>query len=470
MLISSNNQYSHNVAGIPNKFFIQKKYNSVTKPIYIGQNISHGANLHATDSYNNISFGNKSQGLNTAFGYLLKLYRKIMPVATSSEKLSLPEMLEYIEVVKAKKGKIRGFKDLNLNTINDICVDIPVISHLKAKDLKKITNDFDSLMLQRGCPHQCSHCGMNSEKKITSMIWENFTELTDGIKTLKDRLGFNPFKTNIAQDIFDSSSTIDAVYPFADSDPMILRMKDSNGKFYSIFDAAKYYYEKTKTKFVITTAGWNKNNVTSQKAAEQFTSDTTSGGLLKSFYISIHPFHKDMQKSIEYTKEGDIEKAEYWRNRYVNNMCNVIKTTINMKEKCRYGVILEYLEHTTPENKELSLCSAEKLFKEILEKLKKEGVDISYFIRNNNLLNKENIEIRDIGPWGRASANYYSNEKRGSIGTSMMLSPDGRILLKHGDPECLSDKPLEDTGYNLNFRFKNENIGQRSTLVQVGIS
>lgn len=466
MLINSDNYYSNNLTGTASNIFVQKKYNSTAKPISIRQNSLHDAKLYTTDLYSSVSFGNKNQILKSVFEPLFNLFNKISFNTKESKKFTLPEMLEYIETVKAKKGKIKGFKDLNLSKIEDIAADIPVFSHLKAKDLKKITTNFDSILLQRGCPHQCSHCCIDARNKITSMRWENFTEFADNTRKLASRLGFNPFKTRVFEDIFDRLPTENVVYPFADSDPMILRMKDSNGKIYSMFDAAKYYYGKTKTKFIITTAGWDKNNAISQKAAEEFAMDSTPGGLLRSFNISIHPFHKDMQKSIEYSKKGDKEKAEYWKNKYINNMYNVIKTTINVKNKYRYGVILEYLEYASAENKELNLESAEKLFREILKRLKDEGVNISYFVRGNNTLDKTHIEIRDIGPWGRASANYFSNEKIESVGSSMMLDLNGKFLLKHSPTECLSDKPLEDTGYHLNFRLKNTN----PAIVQIGTS
>lgn len=470
MLINSDNYYSPNQTGTASKIFVQKKYNPAAKLNSVGENTAYGAKLYTTDLYSSVSFGNKNQFLKSVFEPLFNLFNKISFNTKESKKFTLQEMLEYIETVKVRKGKISSFRDLNLNKIEDIAADIPIFAHLKAKDLKKITTNFDSILLQRGCPHQCSHCCIDAGKKITSMRWENFTEFADDTKKLASRLGFNPFKTRVFNDIFDRLPMENVVYPFADSDPMILRMKDSNGKIYSMFDAAKYYYEKTKTKFIITTAGWDKNNAISQKAAEEFAMDSTPGGLLRSFNISIHPFHKDMQKSIEYSKKGDKEKAEYWRNRYINNMYNVIKTTINMKNKYRYGVILEHLEVTTPENQELGPEFAEKLFREILKKLKKDGINISHFIKNNNLFNKENVEVRGIGAMGRASANYFSNKNARTFGTSMIVSPEGRILLKHGDPECLSDKPLENTKYHLNFRFPNEEKVEKPSIIEISAS
>ena len=429
MLVKSASHYSYSIPGKDS--VLEKPGNNkfATKPAFLEKSMPAFAGLHILGVYNRVSFGNKPK--------------------TNPE---LPAMLQYLQEVKAKKGEIKSFFDLDLDKIKNICADIPVFSNLKAKDLAKITENIECILLQRGCAHKCSHCGMCAEGKITAMRWENFVELTDGIKTLKERLGFNSFILD-----FYSSGHPDAIYPFMDSDPMLLRMKDSQGNVHSIFDAAKLYYEQTGTKFIITTAGWDKNNAISQKAAENLAANSA---YISVFSISIHPFHKDMQLSLKYEKEGNFEEAKKWRDHYIDNMCNVIKTVIGMK--ARSAIILEYLEKPNPEDKGLGIEDSKKLLKEIFNKLKDEGVDVSHFYKKNNILKRE------ILPLGRA-IKYFSlpdqlavqkksktlHAPDGEYSTS--IAPDGKILVRNAHEGKMTNEPYMETKYSLNFSVPTEN-------------
>jgi len=386
---------------------------------------------------------------------ILSVYNRVSFKGNDQVNPDLPVILEYLEEVRRNTSKIKSFANLDLDKIANICRDIPVFSNLTAKDLKLITTNFDSILLQRGCVNQCSHCGVSAESKITGMRWENFTDITDGIKTLKDRLGFNPFK----------SKDGDFIYPFTDSDPMIYRSRDLQGNTHSIFDAAKYFFDQTRTKFHITTAGWNKADKVAQAAVENFNKYPEN---LDGFDISVHPFHRYMQKSLKYKQEGNIEKSELWRNKYIDMISNVVKNTIELKDKTKYySIILQYLDGKTGIEKE----DSEKLLSDIFKKLHSEGVNLSYFTPYSGTYHTANVTRRSIGLIGkaakyRASAppelnaidlEFNLNDLKKS---AKMLGPDGKILIR---PDCPSGnfngiEFMELPDIKLNFRLPTRDL------------
>ncbi len=377
---------------------------------------------------------------------------------------SLQSALDYIAEARAS-NPFKSWRDyvtldkLDLNKIKDICDGLPTLQGWTAKVLKFVTNGFDSIMSQRGCIHQCSHCAVDSENKITTMQWDNFTALTDDISTLTKRLGYNPFH-------FDRT-----IYFFKDNDPMMYKSKGKDGILRNIFDMAKYYYEKTGTKTIVTTAGWPVGNKTSQKAAESFVEHPEC---LDNFCISVHPFHDYMQKSIKHAEAGEHEEAKIWRDKYVGMMANVIKSTIGLKDKIRtYGIILEYDESLLTKF-ELSDESAKDLFRDIFNKLNSEGIDVSYF-RYTSDFRLGTIEKRAIRYFGRG-AKYDSQPNRPMINNtngieecSKAIAPNGDILIYPStESGCIKEMPHQSP-FKFNFPFPTENHSKRPPppLVQI---
>ena len=70
--------------------------------------------------------------------------------------------------IKSWRNYVR-LNELDLDKISDICEGLPTFKGLTAKVLELITSSFESILLQTGCIHQCSHCGINSENKVTTM-------------------------------------------------------------------------------------------------------------------------------------------------------------------------------------------------------------------------------------------------------------------------------------------------------------
>lgn len=283
--------------------------------------------------------------------------------------------LDYITQVrkdlKTRGQELKSLSQLELDKIEDIAKGITVFEGWSSYDLAFVSNKFEAILLQRGCPHQCIHCGSDSELKITSMQWDNFKAIAEGMGELKNRLGFNIFKLEKK----------DIVYPFHDSDPMIYKAKteviDANGNKQTvnkdIYDAAKLFYENTKTPFHITTAGWSPNNLISQNAALKFVKNPT---IVKKIDLSISPFHHHLELSRTYEKlsrnesspskkEELMRKSQEMRNLYINMIADNLFTLWPLTKDNKLTLIELY----DVKNKEYDNITSFEIIKDIFKKL-----------------------------------------------------------------------------------------------------
>lgn len=247
-----------------------------------------------------------------------------------------PKTLEYIAGVKGElkaAGKeLSSLSQLDLSKMEDIAEGIDVFKGWTSHDLAFATFRLDSILLQRGCPNKCAHCGADSEPKISTMNWKNYVAMVEGMGKLKDRLGFNIFKTDY-ENSSGPSKKENSIYPFIDSDPMFFKSPEevtapsgnTTTVYHDIYDAAKLFYEKTGTKFCITTAGWEPKNKIAQAAAEKFAKDPDSRAW---FTFSVSPFHHYITEAIKYRNEADLEK-DAQKKKELEDKCNekVVKYT-----------------------------------------------------------------------------------------------------------------------------------------------
>lgn len=320
------------------------------------------------------------------------------------------ETLDYIKKAredfhKQHNKELTELGSFDLDKMKDICKGISIFENWSAKDLAIATKNIEGILLQRGCSHQCTHCGDCSHNKITTMNWDNVQDFLNGIGQLKERLGFNPFVTKISGN--------DCFIPFEDSDPMLFSSIDSKGKKHNIFDFAQEFYKKTSTKLYLTTAGWEKGNENAQKAAEQLAKHPE---LIKYFFISLHPFHSYMARSRKFEEQGNTERASYWRNKYVDMIANAIITTFPLKGKvANYGP--NYLRG--PDN-DLPNCSREDLDQlkmEIFAKIK----ELNPHFDTDKI---DNFAM-PIGYIGRAA--NLKNEDKSSRYYPINMNPDEKL-------------------------------------------
>lgn len=86
------------------------------------------------------------------------------------------ETMDYIakrtkELLKEKHSiDFRLKDDFDLDRMEDLLVGIKVFEGLTIKDIAAITDNLEAILMQRGCRHQCSHCGADAGKKITTIL------------------------------------------------------------------------------------------------------------------------------------------------------------------------------------------------------------------------------------------------------------------------------------------------------------
>lgn len=388
------------------------------------------------------------------------------------------ETLEFIKNYRDKFGrKLNSLRQLNpseLSTISDIAAGIDIFEDWSAHDIKFVSSIMDSILLQRGCPHRCAHCGADSEPKITSMNWENFTALANGMGELKDRLGFNPFclgSTEISNSV---------VYPFLDSDPIFFKSPkktlDSDGKqtvkYHDIHDAAKLFYEKTGTRFFLTTAGWSPSNKFAQTAAEKIADNSEN---FLDITISVHPFHHYFNEAREYereaAKENNSEKksrlqAKAWekREQYYEMMANVFYTFMpQLKDKKAAILFMNFPRDVKDEfqQNDRQINILENIKSRLKEKLSEKGENEK--IKGVNDTIDRVTHFRTIDYIGRAadlappSAVIENDKKKEDYNETDLyklpkrISPDGSILLNMGRMADIKFNPVKLTGKKLNL-------------------
>lgn len=350
---------------------------------------------------------------------MLKLVSNISQNRTSTRsnisfgKVPSRETMQYLSGLKPYE---RNIGSIDLSKIEDVFEGINIFKGIKVKDIFKNQKhfSFNTILIQRGCPHQCVHCGAESQEKIQKMPWDNFTKIIDGIGTLRERLGFNPFKM-----IVENENEIEL---YKDTDIILYSSAGKDGQIHNSYDAAKYMHEKIGAKTIVQTAGLT--SPIAQKAAEQFVEDSS---ILRAFGLSVHPFHGRMEKSIQAAMAGNENEAEKHRNIYTDIMANAIRTTMGLKNKL--VVIQEYVSchaklFDERKWKYYSEDSVTELYKEICKKA-------------NIAPNEIAIQDRKIIFLGKASnlgSNYDDIEKLKIDPSSkepyntMMIDVDGSIL------------------------------------------
>ncbi len=275
-----------------------------------------------------------------------------------------------------------------------------------------VADHMDSILLQRGCSHHCGHCGADSERKITTMSWKNFEAIANGMGELKERLGFNPFRLG------DNAYSENVIYPFIDSDPMLFKsstgLTDEKGNpvYRDIHDAARLFYEKTGTKFSLTTAGWSPKNKFAQRAAEKIVNDSEC---ISDITISLHPFHRYFEEAREFERKADmekdedkknilLEKAEGKRNKYYEMMANTIYTFLPLVKNGKPNILFMNFPEGLDDKyqiQDMETNMGNKIYKKLEKKVIEEEGEDSLKEKDEDI---KNIEVynREIGYMGRA--------------------------------------------------------------------
>lgn len=350
---------------------LNKQHGTINKPNYISNNKYNSYNIF--NNVDSVSFRNNNGNY-----------------FSNAEKLYLEELKESY---KSKGKELKSMLQLDLSKTPNLCSGIDVFKDWKTEDMALFSTNCKAILLQSGCINQCDHCYMEAVRNISTMNWQNFTELVDGMAEIVNRLGFNPFLTVHDNFFAEIKNHPNAMQTFLDADPMYFKSKDTkDGKesMHTIFDAIEYMYRKLGIKNHIITAGWDYKNHILQKGAGKLANNhhiTDS-----QWNVSIHPFHHLMNDSINFKRLsqeasdncnlGDAIKfelaSEKAKEAYLETISNNLLTLLNNGLPIEKLVIS--LQYSNEPNRNIDVSSM--LFDQIKEKMKRKCPQKSDIIDN----------------------------------------------------------------------------------------
>ena len=160
-------------------------------------------------------------------------------------------------------------RDFSMEALEGLQYGINVFKGLTMKEIQYLSENLHVIAVKRGCKNMCAHCYADAKPQKREMSWEDFTSITQGFKTLRQRFQ--------GLDIFGENNPIsqeDLIYRttelFYDADCMELAIKDKNGKLYDFTELATELYDALGRRTAFDTSGWNRNNPALQARAEKY--------------------------------------------------------------------------------------------------------------------------------------------------------------------------------------------------------
>ena len=281
-----------------------------------------------------------------------------------------------------------------------------------------------SVLLNRGCKNNCSHCYINALPKsklsgTTSFTYEDFKKLLAGISELKSRV-----EKNGVELVLPEIRTL-----FNDSDCIDIEISDKKGKKYDIVDCFDLIrqYPNLKTTGLFDTSGWNTCSEVHQKRGKKLVKyilDTYNDKSIKNkpvqtVLVSINPFHSLYQKYIN-LKDKRPGEASVYKDLYINRIANTLYTFSPLLDVKDFKLTTNITVLNSNPNYDDKVMNG--LIDEILSKLGKlydtKGVSKElkehYLEEYNNNMRKplriSNALFRPIEPYGRAKNIIPANE------------------------------------------------------------
>ena len=353
---------------------------------------------------------------------------------------------------------------INPKDIYNILNGIDLFKGMKIEDLYFLPGTID-ILTQRGCSNACLHCFVKARNKFTSIRWEDFLRFTEGLKELKQRLGFDIFE--IRREKYDKNrrdyTMAQGIYPYLDSDPIEIKSFDNDGNIHNISDFVKKYYQDLAKPLKVKTVGWDIKNTESQKSAEDLVKLLTQEKYKNAcpvVIVSMHPFHKIMTKANKYLQKGDLNRYNQYRNDYVERMSNVLKTFLPLVKEQKLVINPQYAVGGI-EGSGYTAEDTKKLCKDILTQLEKDciklGLDCSVITSEKNIEQNKFFEpMNAITSVARSqkqflkdySLNTYSFEKGNNNERKIIVSP---FDIKHAFANEVSENIVQNIKHQDNF-------------------
>lgn len=264
-------------------------------------------------------------------------------------------------------------RKLSMEAYEGLQYGIKVFKGLSMKDIQYLSENLHVIAVNRGCNNMCSHCYADAKPSNRAMSWEDFRSITDGFKTIRERLcGVPLFGETMTSG--DDTVLYRSTELFYDADCMALEMKDKDGNIHDFRDMVNELYSMGR-KSVFDTSGWNPTNKKMQKRAEdyvEFFSKPENMDKLNQFNLSFNVFNASYVAAVKALQQGDIERYNTLRQKYVDRIANAIFTfTPIFLKQDKLGVILRSFAPNAKNAEHFNTDAMYGLIEDVLNKLAK---------------------------------------------------------------------------------------------------
>lgn len=389
------------------------------------------------------------------------------------------------KIQKYFRNLVEKFKILNLEKLNEPQKGIKVFEGLSMREIEYIFTNLESILTYRGCHNKCSHCFAdakphhvkNNPETINQMLWDDFSDLSDGIEKLQKKLGN---KALLRHNIWDG-----VIAPFWDADCTEIEMRDVKGKIYDFSDINDLMSEKMHNLGLFDTTGWTPWDKKLQKRAEKlvrYFSVDANYQKMDEINISINPCHGLNQRAIELKNQGKIDAASKFRNYYTDRIANAIFTFTPILNKSKFNLFVKYIPNKKANYSDYNYTATKLLVKEIGDKVielyKKDFKGAKKYIKTeyqlNNiteiLMHKMKRTYNEISDIGRAK-NIMKKTWKHIPDYSKRMSKNysqRKLIDANGKIHIVEDEYTMSTELQFNFRNKNKKappIGEVLDLV-----
>lgn len=316
--------------------------------------------------------------------------------------------------------------NFNFHRLNGMQYGIKVFDGMTMKEIALSLNKL-SILINRNCSNLCSHCFVNALPRqrlqgVTSFTYEDFEEILKGISQLNQ----------VFQECGFEGTPFEIYTLYLDSDCMEIEMPDKNGKTYDIIDCFKLLDKYSiDSNGLFGTHGWTPSFKKHQGRAEKlvrylkeiYKDNNIQNKPIKKVIVSINPCHALLEKYNE-LKSSNKNKAEKFRNLYINRMANTLYTFSPLLDIKGLDYILNILSANSNSTYD------DKVVKQLVDDILKRLTEI-YKEKNvapdlqKNYIDKYNQTIKDftddslfrsgtayrpIGAGGRANSLLPDNE------------------------------------------------------------
>lgn len=315
----------------------------------------------------------------------LQCFDKVQVLQPKNPNFSANLIKEFKDFCKYKKAKaeVDGFcrvvaglkqpfllRKFCMEPFEGIQYGIKVFEGLSMKDIQYMSENLHVIAVKRGCKKGCAYCYADAKPSKTEMSWEDFTSITRGYKTLRERFhGLDLFGEKLPT---WNDPTFKTTELFYDADCMDMSVKDKTGRVYDFIELSDELYDGLKRRTVFDTTGWLRSNSFMQERAEKYVgyfSKSENMDKLAQFAYSFNLFNASYIASVKALRRGDAQKSERLRNRFTDNAANVLFTFSPLLKDEKFVILSRCIKGSGADAKYFNPDAMLEMGGEVLNKL-----------------------------------------------------------------------------------------------------